>query len=72
MESKRRLKVSALAEGLSATSLVLSVVTVASPYWGRFSNDGSPSSGGKRIYYAASALLTSALFTAPLLNLRGR
>ena len=47
MESKRRLKVSALAEGLAATSLVLSLATVASPYWGRFSNEGSPSSGGK-------------------------
>lgn len=47
MESKRRLKVSALAEGLSATSLALSVVTVASPYWGRFSNEESSSSGDR-------------------------
>ena len=43
---KRNLRVSALAEGLSAIGLVLAIVTVISPYWGRFSNEGSPNSGG--------------------------
>ncbi|XP_057366802.1 uncharacterized protein LOC130687645 [Daphnia carinata] len=42
---KRNLRVSALAEGLSAIGLVLAIVTVISPYWGRFSNEGSPNSG---------------------------
>ena len=44
---KRNLRVSALAEGLAAIALILAIVTVISPYWGRFSNEGSPNSGGK-------------------------
>nr|CAH0099833.1 unnamed protein product [Daphnia galeata] len=42
---KRNLRVSALAEGLAAIALILAIVTVISPYWGRFSNEGSPNSG---------------------------
>jgi hypothetical protein len=48
---KRNLRVSALAEGLAAIALILAIVTVISPYWGRFSNEGSPNSGGKFFYF---------------------
>ena len=51
METKRNLRVSAAATVLSLVSLVLAVVAVVSPYWGRFSNDGSPNSGGKYYYF---------------------
>lgn len=47
---KRNLRVSALAEGLAAIGLVLAIITVISPYWGRFSNEGSPNSGGTFLF----------------------
>jgi hypothetical protein len=47
---KRNLRVSALAKGLAAIGLVLAIITVISPYWGRFSNEGSPNSGGTFLF----------------------
>ncbi|KAK4016685.1 hypothetical protein OUZ56_031648 [Daphnia magna] len=46
---KRNLRVSALAEGLSAVGLVLAIITVISPYWGRFSSEGPPNSGEQHL-----------------------
>jgi hypothetical protein len=43
---KRNVRVSAGAEALSVLGLVLAVVTVISPFWGRFSNEGNPNTGG--------------------------
>jgi len=48
MERQRNLRVSLAAEALSVLSLILAIVTLISPYWGRFSNEGSPNTGGKK------------------------
>lgn len=48
---KRNVRVSAGAEALSVLGLVLAVVTVISPFWGRFSNQGNPNTGGKLVIY---------------------
>ena len=42
----RNFRVSAAVEGLAVASLGLAVITVISPYWGRFSNQASLNSGG--------------------------
>jgi hypothetical protein len=42
----RNFRVSAITEALSVVSLALAVITVISPYWGRFSNEGHANSGG--------------------------
>jgi hypothetical protein len=42
----RNFRVSAITEALSVVGLALAVITVISPYWGRFSNEGHANSGG--------------------------
>ena len=46
MEKQRNLRVSLAAEALSVLSLILAIVTLISPYWGRFSNEANVFSGG--------------------------
>ena len=72
---KRNVRVSAGAEALSVLGLVLAVVTVISPFWGRFSNEGNPNTGGKSPFFfpfLPSFLIRCFSFTTTIIILKLR